>query len=279
MSKWHVERINGKSGRDSDDSDSVISDNGSEESNHQRQFYDDDELNKIMNAFNAEIPEIADNVGVNINQNEIACGSADSGSKTKNSQTTSSKSQPKAAPISQRRRSQRISAMKANADENTKTNTQRTKQSRSKQSKVELAEAENAKKKKNSKSSVEVATIHSDLDRKVVSVLGKRKISDTPDNERAKTILSTAVLKCFTDLQSQIQLQSEPLTYDSGSGPSNSNANSKDIRFSAKCSVCGERKQFQKGSVWNLKSHLEKVSPPDRNLIFIHFLRNLNLTI
>lgn len=29
--------------------------------------------------------------------------------------------------------------------------------------------------------------------------------------------------------------------------------------MSAKCSICGERRQFQKGSIWNLKSHLEKV--------------------
>lgn len=264
MSKWTIENLDAKVDSDSEDADSITSDDSSDESisNDKIEQPDDidDELNAIMATVDNEIKIIAKNVGVDVNRDEMPCGSTDSSiattKKTQNAQATPKNSQPKAAPISKRRRSERISAMQRNDVENSKIITHTKKRSR-----FERSNASKSEHKKN-KNEISAAVLENHPvnhpKTKVDSVSRKRKNSD----ERAKTILSTGALKYFTDIQ--------PVAKENDSGLSNANINTKGPHQSGKCTICGERKQFSRGCVWNLKSHLERVCLP--KYIFYSFL-------
>lgn len=165
-----------------------------------------------------------------------------------------------AAPIHQRRRSQRILAMNGKRNHISALKHRR---------RSHLKKPVNSK-QTNARSPVVLTENQPDLEWQ--SNLTKRKHSAAQNKQRSKTNLSASVWKYFTDIKPQIQSQPDSLELSTvevgcielGDGPSKSNAGeqsskSKEIHFSAKCTICGERKQFQKGSVWNVKSHLEKV--------------------
>lgn len=209
MSNWIIENVNREMKSEGEDSDSILSDDSDNESTSNNQIVQtedvDEELKSIMETVDKEFKNIAEKVGVDVNYDEMPCGSAGSSTetakKTQNGQTTPIKSQPKAAPISSRRKSLRLSAMERNDVENSKIITHKQNRSRLKQRnalKTKTSKAE--RKKKKTKTPVAIIENRLDSDRKVesVPVSRKRKISD----ERAKTILSTSVWKYFTDIQS-----------------------------------------------------------------------------
>lgn len=166
----------------------------------------------------------------------------------------------KAAPIQQRRRSLRIRSMSGKENAISALN------------RVRRPKSQKLVKRNQTKAKSPVVLSEKQSDFEWQSKLGKRKHSKAQDKQRFKSNLSASVWKYFTDIKPQIQSQPDSLELSTvavggiepGDGPSNSNAgeqssSSKEINFSAKCTICGERKQFQKGNAWNVKSHLEKV--------------------
>lgn len=247
----------------------------------------DEELRQIMNTAHDEIAEIHENLGVSrdrhrdpnlsIDHNQIGSNQIPSSSsnakKTGNVQTETTTT--KAGKIQQRRKSERLLALNQNKNANAEaeiTTVPRRPRGRPKK--------QATKQQTNPKSSVTVTENQSDTEWKWK--WGKRKISETQNIDRLKTSLSVSVWKYFTDvIQPQTQLRSSVLASSSGviaventddvdaiqpdgdAGSSNdrSKLNSKEtyISGSAKCKICGEWKQFQKGCVWNLRKHLESV--------------------
>lgn len=176
-------------------------------------------------------------------------------SSSSNANDTTNIQTAKAAPIHQRRRSQRIMAMnrKGNAI-----------------SAVKRRQLKKSTNRIQTKAKLPVVLPKNQPDFPWQSKLEKRKRSGAQNKERSKTNLSVSVWKYFTDIKPQIQSlpdSFELITVEVGGiepGPSNANpegqsSSSKEKFFSAKCTICGERKQFQKGNAWNMKSHLGKV--------------------
>lgn len=207
----------------------------------------DDELKKIMSTADNEITKLIKNVDFDANSNPCSSSKAN---ETENVQTENTTNFVKPAPIVQRRRSERL-ANKHNDDEIT---TRRGRRGGRKKSKEQQTNPQ-------SSSSVAVTENESNSNSVSKTKLNGEKRKRCHKNG-PKSNLSMSILKYF------IEIEENPLAandIDSNDNDSElnaeSNSNKKEIGniMSAKCSICGERKQYQKGSTWNLKSHLEKV--------------------
>lgn len=86
-------------------------------------------------------------------------------------------------------------------------------------------------------------------------------------NGSVKSSLAEAYLKYFVDfvepsvLPATESLINDPISDDIGSNsdPLIRNAVDNLSHPSAKCTICGKRRQYKKGDYWNLKTHMEKV--------------------
>lgn len=264
MSSWTIEPFDAAFNQNASDSDSILSESDDYPSHLKVPLPEDedDELRQIMNTANdyhdnQEMPHA--NIVADVN-----------------------KMPQKPAPIQQRRKSERIMKQNKEKDKKAKNTTPRVnKGGRSKSNSVQKSTVGK------DFINIDIESLN-DIDSHSLiyddetdpdwvpwnSKSGKRKFSETQNHSRSKTKLTSYLWKYFTDIQrldNGIDKSSDNITSAVDDGdlaidPSNANetstaadSNSKMIRLSARCTICNERKQFQKASVWNLRNHLNKV--------------------